>query len=218
MGGSALWLFTFLVHHQRRPDGLVHGGRPITYQWIAERLKAPPTAERTLRRWMQVLKSGAYIRTRKVRDGGGMIVSVVAQKKWPGYSSQGRLFPRPEPAKMPGTRTASKACGKPVEKPVENVESGLVLDRPGEAGPVPGLRPLSSFKKEIDKPNKNAQPAARDAVGPEDNAVFLARLAAIAKAKAIDKRPAMTDQELDARRRLLLDQVEQIRKRQSKAS
>jgi hypothetical protein len=146
-----------------------------------------------------------------------MLVAILEQKKWPGHSSQGRLFPRPEPASMPVKTARAKSVEKPVGNPVENVKNGLVLDRPDLSGPVPAFWPLKDLKKVTRLNNKNAQPAISDAVEPEDNADFLARLRSIARAKAIDTRPAMTDQELDARRRFLLGQLEQIR-RQQKAS
>jgi hypothetical protein len=50
--GPAIWLYLWLVRRQTRPNGMVLGGSPITYDMIHEQTGHPV---RSLQRWMSIL-------------------------------------------------------------------------------------------------------------------------------------------------------------------
>jgi hypothetical protein len=56
--GQAVWLYLWCLRHQTRRNGLVLGGTPITYNYINQRLGQP---ERTVKRWLSVLRKYGYI-------------------------------------------------------------------------------------------------------------------------------------------------------------
>jgi hypothetical protein len=112
--GSAVWLLHFFIDRQTDRNGLVHYGRPITYEWISDQLAEDDysVAERTLRRWNAQLQKKRYVAVQLVMYGG-MRVQVLRPKKF------GVQLAMPFP---------------PVEnhsdKPVENLCGSLSLRRP----------------------------------------------------------------------------------------
>jgi hypothetical protein len=106
--GKARGLFDLLVQHQTGPDGSVNYGRPIGYSWMRKRIPNPPP-ERTLRRWMSVLRRGGYAATRRV-PYGGMVVTVLKPKKW---AQQLHLFPRAEVVEITHAKPVKKLLAVP---------------------------------------------------------------------------------------------------------
>lgn len=77
--GEALWLFVWLVASQTRRNGLVLGGKPLTYAEMSRRMHDMPA--RRLKRWMAVLVKHKYIQV-KYATYKRMVITVLNQKKF----------------------------------------------------------------------------------------------------------------------------------------
>lgn len=82
--GNALWLFVWCVSSTTKEVeeggttwGAVLGGKPIAISEIAEQFG---NEEKTIRRWMKILETGGYIRTKRVPYG--QIITVKNSKKF----------------------------------------------------------------------------------------------------------------------------------------
>jgi hypothetical protein len=115
--GKSVFLFDFLIDHQTDPDGRVNYGKPITYAWIEDRFPSAPP-RRTLERWMATLRVGQYVKVRRLPFDHGMIISILAPKKWP-TSRQLKLFPAEKPLQIPCGNTVGKLRNSQVSEPPE---------------------------------------------------------------------------------------------------
>jgi hypothetical protein len=79
--GMSLWLFLWAVRSQtsktRDGWGVVLYGRPVTYEHIHSETGFPV---RTVRRWMDMLTEGGYLRTE--REPHGMKIYIAKEKKF----------------------------------------------------------------------------------------------------------------------------------------
>lgn len=78
--GMGIYLWLFLRARQTDREGTVFGGKPLTFEWIAERIPNCPPAT-TLQLWMAALRLGGYVR---VTDSAvGMNIRVIDPYHWP---------------------------------------------------------------------------------------------------------------------------------------
>jgi len=179
--GKASYLLDFLTDHQTDAEGRVNYGRPFGYAWIRANWHGNPDdrpAERTLKRHMAILKRGGQVEIRVLGFGNGMMVRVVGSAKW-----QREIPPPAEQIPMfvqlPVEIRTRKTCGKPDFSTVSHYHRGpKVALVGGQKWP----------RKEVKKYNEEKRTGASrlDAYG------------------FVEK----TEEELEARLRLLRDQAE----------
>lgn len=183
--GPAIYLHEFLTDHQTSADGWVFYGKEFGYAWIrAHWLAAPPL--RTLKRHMARLKDLGLVEVHRMLRGGirvRLLRSVKFAKPLPFPAVQIPLF-APRLAKIQSGRTVEI----PVDKPVGNLRNTVFNS--AKSGPltVPKMAPERS-KEQIEETSRGF---ARARVLPESG---------------------KTAKELEERRRLLLDQAEELRKK-----
>lgn len=78
--GMGIYLWFFLKSMQSDKDGTVFWGKPITYEWIAERIPNSPP-RRTLHLWMASLRLGGYVHA--IDTAIGMKLRVIDPGQWP---------------------------------------------------------------------------------------------------------------------------------------
>ena len=95
MNSGPMGLFGWLVLRQTRTNGLVLGGKILTYEGILIDMKAPkPKGKlRTIKRWMSTLVSKQYVAIKRMPNHG-IIVQILNPKKH--GSRQGDLFQKPK--------------------------------------------------------------------------------------------------------------------------
>lgn len=187
---SALALHELLTDLQSDASGRVNYGRPFGYAWLLAHWPGNPDERptiRTLKRHMAKLKRAGLVEVRTVGQpgfNGGMVVALIGSAKW----QEERQAPAVQlPLLLPAV--ASIGRGKPVSKPVENQRKSEALGGT-ELSPTGGQ---SCPPKEV----KNT---------PEET------IRSVAAQKAVP-RVEMSAKELDARRRLLLDQADLLTKK-----
>lgn len=86
-------LFDFLIDLQTAPDGTIYYGKPLTYEWMRQRIPNPP-AKRTLERWLAILRKAGYVSVNLARCGRsviGIVLRILKPKKW---ATQQEIFPQ----------------------------------------------------------------------------------------------------------------------------
>lgn len=134
--GEAVWLFGWMVLRQTTEQGgqgLVLGGRPITYQEIHRDTGFPI---RTLQRWMAALKAGGYIEIEYPRTGRrriplGMSVRILKAKKF-GARQSSLAFPEtpdvtaaPDGSPPDAVHVAARSGGESTKKHLTRVTEKL---------------------------------------------------------------------------------------------
>jgi hypothetical protein len=191
---TAAHLEDVLTHLQCDAAGRVNYGRPFGYAWLLARWPGNPDDRpcvRTLKYHMAKLKRAGLVDVRVVGFGGGMVVRLLRSAKW--------QQDRPTPAvQLPllSPRVAPIGAGKPVEKPVKKQRKSTVSQiHMGQDFAPNGGKTL---------PRKEVKNKAEETI----------RAAAAAMAMP---RVEKTRKELDARRRLLLDQAQLVLKKYKNA-
>lgn len=191
---TAAHLEDVLTDLQCDASGRVNYGRPFGYAWLLAHWPGNPDDRpciRTLKYHMAKLKRAGLIEIRVVGFGGGMVVRLLRSAKW----QEQRPAPAEQlPLLLP--RVAQIRGGKVVEDPVKKSRKSTVSQiHMGQDFAPNGGKTLP--RKEV----KNL---------PEET------IRAVASAHAM---PGVrkTGKELDARRRVLLDQAEMLQKKYKSA-
>lgn len=191
---SALALHELLTDLQCDASGRVNYGRPFGYAWLLARWPGNPDHRpciRTLKYHMAKLKRAGLVEVRSVGlrgFNGGIVVRLLGSAKW--------QEERPAPAvQLPllSPAVASIGRGKPVSKPVEKHR---------KCSPPLGQEFAPTGGKSL--PPKEVKNT------PEET------IRSVAAQKAVP-RVEMSAKELDARRRLLLDQADLLKKKYKSA-
>ncbi|MBZ5700276.1 MAG: hypothetical protein LAN84_00355 [Acidobacteriia bacterium] len=188
---SAFALHELLTDLQCDSSGRVNYGRPFSYTWLLARWPGNPDDRpclRTLKYHMAKLKRAGLVDVRVIGFGGGMTVRLLGSAKWqneaPAPAAQLPLLAPP----VATIRREGKAVDNPVEKQwistVSQIHMGQTL------APVGGK---SLPRKEV----KNL---------PEET---IRAVTAVHSLPRVEK----TGEELDARRRLLMDQAEMLQQK-----
>ena len=180
--GAAWALHEFLVNHQTDPSGWVYYGKEFGYAWIRSKWLAAP-ALRTLERHMATLKAAGKVQVRRTMRGG-MRVRLLDSVKF--------AKPIPEPAvqlplllpRIAPIRGGAKSLEKPEENP-RNPDFNTAKS----GGFVPPKVAAERSKEQVEETIK-----------------------AVASAHELPRRVEMTRQQLDERRRFLLDQADELLK------
>jgi hypothetical protein len=179
---AALQLYYFLVDQQTSADGVVFYGKAVGYAWIQSRYLRGSL--RSLKRHMRALKDAGFVEVRREFHGGMRIRlprSVKFAKADPPPAVQLSLY-APEPTPIRG--------GKPVDKPVENLLESCEYPENHRATDGPMVGPRMA-------PERSKEPIKE-------------KITTAAKAHVVP-RLWKTEKDLDARRRLLLEQAEAIK-------
>ena len=183
---TASYLLDFLTDHQTDASGWVNYGRPFGYAWILANWHGNPDdrpAERTLKRHMAILKAAGKVGIRVLGFGNGMMVRVLGSAKWQ------KELPLPAEqipmfVKLPVEIRTRKTCEKAGFSTVSKFHTGPSLALVGcQVWP----------RKEVKKYNEEKCSSASRAGSVE----------------ILEK----SSEEIDARRRLLLDQAEIVRQK-----
>lgn len=187
---SALALHEVLTDLQCDPSGRVNYGRPFGYAWLLAHWPGNPDERpcvRTLKYHMAKLKRAGLVEVRSVGlrgFNGGIVVRLLGSAKW---QEEGPAPAVQLPLLLP--TVASIRRGKPVDKPVEKQrESDLSL---GQDFALTGGKSL---------PPKEVKNQAEE------------KIRAVAAAHSMS-RVWKSKKDLDARRRLLLEQADAITKK-----
>jgi hypothetical protein len=195
--GSACGLHDVLTDLQCDASGRVNYGRPFGYAWLLAHWPGNPDNRpcvRTLKYHMAKLKRAGLVEVRNVGMrgfNGGMVVRLLGSAKW----QQERPAPAEQlPLLLP--RVAQIRSSKPVDKPVENLSESTVSQiHMGQDLAPTGGKGL---------PRKEVKNQAEE------------KIRALAREKSVP-RVEKTAAELDARRRLLLDQADLLKKKYKSA-
>jgi hypothetical protein len=183
---SAFALHELLTDLQCDATGRVNYGRPFGYAWLLAHWPGNPDDRptvRTLKRHMAKLKRAGLVGVRVVGFGGGMVVRMLGSAKW----QQERPAPAVQlPLLLP--RVAPIREGNPVEKQSKSTVSQIHMGT--ELSPVGGQS----------CPRKEVKNLAEETIRAVANAHSL---------PPVEK----SRKELDARRRLLLDQAEMLQRK-----
>jgi hypothetical protein len=194
---TASHLHDVLIDLQTDASGRVNYGRAFGYAWLLAHWPGNPDDRpcvRTLKYHMAKLKRAGLVEVRQVGirgHGGGMTVRLIGSAKW--------QTARPAPAVqlsllLPAVATMK---GKPVENPVKKQsESTVSADPLGQDFAPTGGKTL---------PHKEVKNLTEETIG------------AVAAAHAVP-RVWKTKKELEARRRLLLDQAETVQTKYKSAA
>ena len=192
--GTACGLHDVLTDLQCDASGRVNYGRPFGYAWLLAHWPGNPDHRptiRTLKRHMAKLKRAGLVEVRCVGFGGGMVVRLLGSAKW----QQERPAPAEQlPLLLP--RVAQIRSAKPVDKPVENLSESTV----------------SQIHMGTDVSLTGGQMCPRKEVKNQAEE----KIRALARSKSVP-RVEKTAAELDARRRLLLDQADLLKKKYKSA-
>jgi hypothetical protein len=187
---SAFALHELLTDLQCDAGGRVNYGKPFGYAWLLARWPGNPDERptvRTLKRHMAKLKRAGLVAVRVTGFGGGMVVRLLGSAKW----QQERQAPAFQlPLLLPAVASIQK--GKPVDNPVGKQRKSTVsqIHMGTELSPVGGQS----------CPRKEVKNLAEETIS------------AVAAAHSVPKL-SKTKKELDARRRLLLDQAEMLKQK-----
>lgn len=180
---KASYLHEFLVNHQTDASGMVNYGRPVGYAWIRAHWDGNPDerpSPRTLKRHMAVLKKTGKVHVRVLGFGVGMIIRLLGSVKW-SRPAEPPAEQIPMFVKLPREIRTGKSCGKSEFSTVSHYHMGPNMALVG------GQKwPRKEVKKYIKEKDTGA--SRHYSIG------------------IVEK----TQEEIDARRRLLLDQAEQV--------
>jgi len=183
---TASYLHDFLVDHQTDASGRVNYGRPFGYAWIRANWPGNPDDRppaRTLQRHMATLKSHGLVEVRVLGFGAGMMVRLIGSAKW----QQEAAAPAQQiPLFVPPPVSIRS------EKPVEKQRNSTV--------------------SQYHKPPSLAVVGRQTWGRKEVKNLTEETITAVAAVHAVP-RVEKTRKELDARRRLLLDQAEMLEKK-----
>lgn len=187
--GESVWLFLWLLTRQTalndQQEGVVYYGKPIPMREIESDTEFPRS---TVHRWMDLLIQQDYIRV-EIVSNQGTIFWILNGKNKAKASKQRPIHGTPKQNAVPSTGRQRPTDGTPInDKPLENI-------------PVTGFPTNIST---ISQNHNNNTAAARPAAG---NISFNE----VMKEKTILRGP--TQAELDERRRILLNQAEEIKRR-----
>jgi hypothetical protein len=187
---TASHLHDVLTDHQTDARGWVNYGRPLGYAWLLAHWPGNPDDRpcvRTLKYHMAKLKRAGLAEVQVIGFGGGMRVRLLGSAKWQNERSAPAVQ-----LSLLSTVTPIREVGKPVKKPVEEQrESSVSQIHMGQDFAPVGGKTL---------PRKEVKRRAEETIR------------ALARAKSLPT-AGKTQKELDARRRLLLDQAEAVQKK-----
>lgn len=182
--GSAAALHDLLIDNQTDAAGRVFYGHPISYAWIHARWPGNPDERpviRTLKRYMSKLKVSGLVRVKKAGMVDGMRVVLLGSAKWANVAA-------PPPVQLPLLlpQPVSISRGKPSGIAVEN--QSKTTERAGTDVSLPWGQMC---------PRKEVRSKAKEKVYGDTLAA--------ARSSPVENLAA-----LDARRKLLRDQAEQL--------
>jgi hypothetical protein len=184
---TASFLHDVLTDLQCDSSGRVNYGRPFGYAWLLAHWPGNPDHRpplRTLKRHMAILKRAGLVEVHVVGFGGGMVLRLLGSAKW----QEERPAPAVQlPLLLP---RVARMEGRPVDNPVEKQRKSTV----SQIHTGPNMAPVGGQTW----PRKDVKNEAEE------------KIRALAREKSLP-RVEKTKQELDARRRLLLDQEYQIK-------
>ncbi len=129
--GSSIWLFLWCLQAQTKPNGLVLGGMPLTYAEISKRSRFP---ERRVRRWLDRLRTGGYIRV-EYRNFMMMCLWVLKPQKFNYKQIPLPLTENGQPG-CPKTVNGSPQNGQPKQSgSMKRIESETPRDTPARSIP-----------------------------------------------------------------------------------
>ena len=202
---ESVWLFLYFLRGQtgmnQAGEGIVNYGHTLTLEQISYDTKG--IRIRTIRRWIARLRREKYIRTEKHSNNGLTIWVLKAKSK----TKRQRENSRPDVATSGKNSRpdvdASQRASRPDVATSKNEGSPKFLDNPGITDFIYSSIPKGFIPKDLSYYNKPA--AARDA------AVSLSCLGEIQSQKQMPR--PMTEKETDQRRRFLLRQGEEMKKK-----
>lgn len=189
----ASYLHDFLVQHQTDAHGHVNYGRPFGYAWIRARWPGNPDDRpcvRVLKKYMARLKQCGLVHVRTVRNLGGMTVRLLHSVKWP--------------AAVP-ERAVQLPLYSPPPTPIRREEVQDSVDKQGKST---GKKICLGHER---APSRGTSVPRKEVKNKEKETI---RSVALAHAvPTVEK----SQRELDARRRLLLDQADALKRKYKSA-